>query len=89
MAECQYYCEVRVSHGKYNPGIYSFTVDPVRGMWGKQSMLVQLSDYVWKETEHGVFWMKNRMTGRTPEKLKDDKDLKEFMWNKLKAQNIT
>ena len=87
MADNQYYCEVRVSRAKYDPGVYRFTVDPAYGMWGEQSMLVRLSDYVWKETEHGVFWMKNRTSGTIPEKLGDN-ELKDFMWIKLKAQEI-
>lgn len=87
VADIQYYCEIRVGHGNYNPGVYSFTVDPNLGMWGKQSRLVQQSDYVWKETEHGVFWMKNRTSGRIPEKLEDN-ELKDFMWTKLQARPV-
>ena len=84
VANYQYYCEVIVGNGGYQPGVYTFNVDPKYGMWGKHSRLVQMSYWVWKEKEDCVFWIKNR-SKPTPDKLTDD-ELKEFMWTKLKAK---
>lgn len=89
MANAQYYCEVLVTHGTFSPGVYTFDIDPMYGMWGKHSQLVQMSHYTWKETEHGVFWMKNRYPGggKIPSKLTDE-ELKDFVWIKLKAKEF-
>lgn len=81
-----YYCEVLVPHGVYPPGVYTFEFDPVYGMWGKHSRLVQMSNWVWKETEDRVVWIKNRSRA-TPDLLNED-ELKEFMWVKLKAKEL-
>jgi hypothetical protein len=81
-----YYCQILISHGKYPAGIYTFEIDPKYGMWGKHSNLVQMSHWVWKETEDRVVWIKNRSRA-TPDLLTQD-DLKEFMWVKLKAQEF-
>ena len=81
-----YYCEIIVENGVYRPGVYTFEVDPKYGMYGKYSRLIQLSNWVWKETEKGVFWIKNRSRA-TPDKLRPD-EFGEFMWAKLKAQEF-
>lgn len=87
MANVQYYCEVQVTHGAIAPGVYAFDVDTMYGMWGKHSQLVQMAHYAWKETEDGIFWMKNRYSGGIPRKLTDE-ELKEFMWIKLQSQKL-
>ena len=86
MANHQYYCEVIVKRGEYQPGVYTFNVDARYGMWGKHSRLVQLSNWVWKEKEDSVVWIKNR-SKPTPDLLTND-ELKEFMWTKLKAKEV-
>lgn len=81
-----YYCQVIVNHATYPAGVYTFSVDTRYGMFGKNSRLVGLSHWAWKETEDGVFWVKNR-SKPTPAKLTSD-ELKEFMWIKLKAREL-
>lgn len=81
-----YYCEVIVEHSIYQPGVYTFEDEDLRLGWGKRAKLVQMSHYVVKESEDRVVWIKNRSRA-TPDLLTQD-ELKQFMWTKLKAQNI-
>jgi hypothetical protein len=82
-----YYCEVIVDHSVYKPGVYTFQEDAFNLGWGKRAKLVQMSHYVIKEYEGGrTVWIKNRSRA-TPDLLTQD-ELKQFMWTKLKAQNI-
>jgi hypothetical protein len=78
-----YYCEVIVKNGVYPPGVYTFEIHPMDMVRHKHHNLIQMSHWVWKETEEGVFWLKNR-TRATPDKLRPD-EFGEFMWAKLKA----
>ena len=80
------YCEVLVEHCEYPPGVYKFEDDPRYGTWGKHLTLLQMSHWVWKETEDRVVWIKNRSRA-TPDLLTQD-ELKEFMWTKLRAQEF-
>jgi hypothetical protein len=82
-----YYCEVIVGHGKYPPGVYTFADDTRYGLWEKQhTIMIGLSNWVWKETEDRVVWIKNRSRA-TPDLLTPD-ELKQFMWTKLKAKEF-
>jgi len=81
-----YYCEVIVKNSVYTPGVYTFEIHPKDVVRLNHHNLIQMSHWVWKETEDGVFWLKNR-TRATLDKLTTD-ELKEFMWAKLKAQEL-
>ncbi len=83
-----YYCEVIVEHSVYPPGVYTFEVNPKIGMIHRWK-LFQVSHSVWKETEDGVFCVKDKITGSNlPKQLTQD-DLKKFVWTKLRAQEVT
>jgi hypothetical protein len=84
-----YYCEVTFEHSsRYPPGIYTFSDDGRQMGWITRSRLIQISNSVCKETEDGVFWVKNRFTGSSVPRTLSQDELKQFMWTKLKAQNI-
>jgi hypothetical protein len=84
----QYYCEIGKTYQSIEVGLYTFSKG--EGIRHNASKLryIDIADRVWKENENGVFCLKNRYKGLTlPDKLSSD-DLKQFMWIKLKAQDI-
>ena len=85
-----YYCEIIVEHGKYPPGVYTFEDDARYGLWDKpHTSIVALSHWVCKEATHGVVCIKDKLTGsRLPRMLTED-ELKQFMWIKLRAKEVT
>jgi hypothetical protein len=77
-----------VENTGFSPGVYMFEHESEWGLWGKYNKLVQMSQWVCKESDHGVVWIKNKLTGsKIPATLTQD-ELKQFMWIKLKAQDI-
>lgn len=72
-------CAVSTWGSKYNVA-YSRTGDAM--MAGGVSITLH-SDRIWREDSTGVRFVKNRFQA-----LGDPIDLKEFMWVKLKAENI-
>jgi len=81
-----YYCEIIIEHGKFPKGIYTFDMDSRFGGWGRYTMMAQLSQWVIKENDGRVVWIKNR-SRVTPDFLTQD-ELKQFMWTKLKAKDF-
>jgi len=85
-AVANYYCEILIDYGKFPKGIYTFDLDSRLGSFGRHAKMVQLSQWVIKEAEDRIVWIKNRSKA-TPDLLTQD-ELKKFMWDKLKAEYI-
>ena len=79
-----YYCEILIESNKFPKGIYTFEMDSRLGDFGRHTKLVLQSHWVIKETEDRVVWIKNR-SRPCPDLLNQD-DLKQFMWDKLRAK---
>jgi len=84
----QYYVEVTVTHSKIPAGFYSIHAENEYTIYYTPNALetFELANRVWKENEYGVFFVKHRT--KIPTKLSSE-ELKEFMWVKLKAQDLT
>ena len=84
----QYYCEIARSYHTIEAGIYTFSKSQGTRHPASKLRYIDIADRVWKENENGVFWLKQRYKSTSlPDKLVPE-DLKEFMWVKLKAQDI-
>lgn len=84
----QYYCQIDTSYQSVEAGIYTFNKGQGTRHPASKLRYIDIADRVWKENENGVFYLKNRHNSiKFPDKLVGD-DLKEFMWVKLKAQDI-
>ena len=81
-----YYCEILIDYGKFPKGIYTFEMDSQFGSFGRHAKMVQLSQWVIKEAEDRIVWIKNRSKA-TPDLLTQD-ELKQFMWDKLQAKAV-
>lgn len=84
-----YYCEILDYNDldEYSSGVYSFEEDADRFLsWGNRTGLVSLSRWVIKETADGPVWLKNRF--KYKHGALDQDDLKQFMWDKLRAKRI-
>ncbi len=80
----QYYCECNLIDG--STGFYTFSGNDKQLPRYKLNQIWE-SHRVWREDKNGVHWMKNKIRDMATMKLTQD-ELKEFMWIKLKAQNI-
>ena len=85
-AVANYYCEILIEHGKFPKGIYTFETDSRLGSFGRHAKMVQLSQWVIKEAEDRIVWIKNRSKA-TLDLLTQD-ELKQFMWDKLQAKAV-
>ena len=83
-----YYCGIFTDYhdvGGYSPGVYRFE-DDNNWSWPAHAKLISQSQWIIKETENRVVWIKHRFKS-APDHLDQD-DLKQFIWDKLKAQHI-
>jgi len=84
----QYYCQIDRSYQSIDAGIYTFNKGEGTRHPASKLRYIDIADRVWKENDNGVFWLKHRhKSASVPDKLTSE-DLKEFMWVKLKAQDI-
>jgi hypothetical protein len=84
----QYYCQIDNSYQSIEAGIYTFSKSEGTRHPASKLRYIDIADKVWKENDNGVFMLKHRYRSATvPDKLTGE-DLKEFMWIKLKAQDI-
>jgi hypothetical protein len=84
----QYYCELEHGYQSIEAGIYTFNKGQGTRHPASKLRYIDIADRVWKENEVGVFVIKNtHKSVGIPNKLAGD-ELKEFMWIKLKAQDI-
>lgn len=84
----QYYCEIGKTYQSIEAGIYTFNKGQGTRHAASKLRYIDIADRVWKENENGVFWLKQRYKSASlPDKLTGE-DLREFMWIKLKAQDI-
>ena len=84
----QYYCGIGQTYQSIEAGIYTFNKGQGTRHAASKLRYIDIADRVWKENENGVFFIKQRYKSTSlPDKLTDE-DLREFMWIKLKAQDI-
>ena len=84
----QYYCQIDRTYQSIESGIYTFNKGQGTRHAASKLRYIDIADRVWKENENGVFCLKNcHKSISFPDKLMGD-ELKEFMWIKLKAQDI-
>lgn len=87
-AVANYYCELNSALQTYQAGVYLISVDKDGEGSFEHQKLASLSDRVWKESEHGTYYLKRKSQDfKAAEKLTSE-ELKEFIWAKLKAQSI-
>lgn len=86
-----YYAEVTLDQDLVPVGFYHIeAIDPNMSIYYSPRVLnaLRVADRVWKENEHGIFFIKgNNGKSKIPNNLSDD-DIKEFMWVKLRAQDL-
>lgn len=83
-----YYCELNSSLQTHPAGVYLISVDRDGEGSFEHQKLASFSDRVWKENDHGIYYLKRKSQDfKAAEKLTGE-ELKEFMWAKLKAHPI-
>lgn len=90
MVDYTYYCEVEYDRADYAPGVYSFQSRGTASFLGF-NRLVTLSNKVWRQgPKGGVKIIKDRkaLFPSTQYVTTNELLMKEFMWVKLKAQEV-
>jgi secreted Zn-dependent insulinase-like peptidase len=83
-----YYCELNSALQTHLAGVYLISVDRDGEGSFENQKLASLSDRVWKESEHGTYYLKRKSQDFKAAKKLTGEELKEFMWVKLKAEKL-